>query len=698
MRMLNAAMLCIFVCVLGVQSAHAEDLAGNRVYLLDDVNQSLSAEDAWSAHQRGLTRLLTDRRVGESVDGGYWIVITHGGHWKPGEYTYVRVDDIQFDVLGYWWVGSDGVLESGLAATSSVRDKLWYRYEMFSFVHGERPSDALLIHGTGRIRANTAIDTRDLRAQLELTFTEYLLVGGVGGLILGLILFHLFIAWQLRDPITLIYLALVAVVALTEFSYLGVLSQWFTPVSPAVVALFSVLAAGMALFYCRVVLGFSFFWRSEVWGDRILLVLWGCFSLGVFTLSRGDSVHALTGTFHGLVYFLGFWYCLASSREGSRIALVLLLGWAFGIATMFAQLGVATFAPASVLSGMTWFCWASIIQVLIFACVLPLRIRGIQRDRDVLSGRIEEQFNLFETTEQINEDLQEEVNAIAAEVGEETALLERLRESTRKITEDLEQAQLRLSQAEKLASLGQLIVGVSDLITGPAEEIGLAASDMTLRLDRFDLGDGGGLTAAGKAVLDREVTSIRQMLGYISKAGDSIVRLNAALVNYSSGVDEEFADVSMEELIEDTCLVVHGRIRRHRLELNVEGGSFAHCCRGQIERVLGNLLTNAADAIMGDDESVGEPGVIRVLASQIEDGEHSLIRVVVEDSGPGIPDELRDAVMRPFYTTKSPARGTGLGLYICRGIVMDHKGTLSLSVPRTPPDRFGFVPRTLEAS
>ena len=82
---------------------------------------------------------------------------------------------------------------------------------------------------------------------------------------------------------------------------------------------------------------------------------------------------------------------------------------------------------------------------------------------------------------------------------------------------------------------------------------------------------------------------------------------------------------------------------------------------------------------MGDDESVGEPGVIRVLATQIEDGEHSLIRVVVEDSGPGIPDELRDAVMRPFYTTKSPARGTGLGLYICRGIVMDHKGTLSLS-------------------
>ncbi|MEC9465985.1 MAG: HAMP domain-containing sensor histidine kinase, partial [Myxococcota bacterium] len=160
------------------------------------------------------------------------------------------------------------------------------------------------------------------------------------------------------------------------------------------------------------------------------------------------------------------------------------------------------------------------------------------------------------------------------------------------------------------------------------------------------------------------------------KGGASIVRLNAALLNYSRGVDEQFADVSIEELIEDTCLVVHGRIRRHRLELKIEPGIVAHCCRGQIERVIGNLLTNASDAIGGEGEDAGEPGIIRISADSVNDD--TQIRVVVEDSGPGIPTELTDAVMRPFYTTKSPARGTGLGLYICRGIVKGHKGDLSL--------------------
>ena len=54
------------------------------------------------------------------------------------------------------------------------------------------------------------------------------------------------------------------------------------------------------------------------------------------------------------------------------------------------------------------------------------------------------------------------------------------------------------------------------------------------------------------------------------------------------------------------------------------------------------------------------------------------VLIQVEDGGPGVPVELRDKIMRPFYTTKSPQRGAGLGLSISRRIVDDHFGSLFL--------------------
>jgi signal transduction histidine kinase len=84
-----------------------------------------------------------------------------------------------------------------------------------------------------------------------------------------------------------------------------------------------------------------------------------------------------------------------------------------------------------------------------------------------------------------------------------------------------------------------------------------------------------------------------------------------------------------------------------------------------LRQVLGNLLANAIQA-------TGNEGHIRIRASRSGNAD----TIVVEDDGPGIPQELRQEIFEPLVTTKP--KGTGLGLAICRQIVERHGGSIEL--------------------
>jgi CheY-like chemotaxis protein len=95
--------------------------------------------------------------------------------------------------------------------------------------------------------------------------------------------------------------------------------------------------------------------------------------------------------------------------------------------------------------------------------------------------------------------------------------------------------------------------------------------------------------------------------------------------------------------------------------------------RAQMQQVLVNLTLNAAQAI----RSRSERGTIRIVAATAttDDGEE-VVRLSITDDGPGIPAELRSRLFVPFFTTKAPGEGTGLGLSVSFGIVVGHGGML----------------------
>ncbi len=101
-----------------------------------------------------------------------------------------------------------------------------------------------------------------------------------------------------------------------------------------------------------------------------------------------------------------------------------------------------------------------------------------------------------------------------------------------------------------------------------------------------------------------------------------------------------------------------------------------------------NLMTNARDALNERFPGYSPEKRLRVFAALIKKEGRRFIRTTVEDSGIGVPEEIRDRIFDPFFTTKPKETGTGLGLSISYGIVKDHGGVLSVESEPGRPTRF----------
>ena len=89
----------------------------------------------------------------------------------------------------------------------------------------------------------------------------------------------------------------------------------------------------------------------------------------------------------------------------------------------------------------------------------------------------------------------------------------------------------------------------------------------------------------------------------------------------------------------------------------------------QIQQVLLNVINNARQAIEGH----GSEGRIKIVTET----SGSVVRIIIQDNGPGIPEENLSRIFDPFFTTKQVGKGTGLGLSLCYGIIKEHGGTIT---------------------
>lgn len=254
-----------------------------------------------------------------------------------------------------------------------------------------------------------------------------------------------------------------------------------------------------------------------------------------------------------------------------------------------------------------------------------------------------------------------------------------LEEKVRARTRDLEEARAFLVQSEKMAALGRLIAGVAHELNNPANVIGHATEALQetahkayhfarLAQERPSLAEDDRAFLAQehkRQKLHRVPDDLKVMGDVLQSAGRRISSLVADLRNFSRGRVDEPREADLNEEIERALRMLAPRLGKIELNRALAPEARLRCLPDALGQVLLNLLTNAVDA-------VHEEGRIRVATERAAPG----LVITVEDSGPGIPAEVLPHIFEPFYTTKDPGKGTGLGLWISYQIVERHGGTL----------------------
>lgn len=224
----------------------------------------------------------------------------------------------------------------------------------------------------------------------------------------------------------------------------------------------------------------------------------------------------------------------------------------------------------------------------------------------------------------------------------------------------------RLANAERLASLGLVSVGISHELMNPVSYVSQNVS--SLRREFEVLREFIGPAVADSAVR-RTLQELPQMLGDIESGTRHIRAVAMGVRRQAVGTDEQ-TSCDVTEIVEFAVKLARAEVgQRARLltqgqSIEIAGGPVKLC------QVLLNLIINAAQAMEGSPR----PGLINVRWVALG----SRVLLEIEDNGPGVPPELLSSVFEPLFSTKPASVGTGMGLSICRELVEGLGGEISL--------------------
>lgn len=204
-----------------------------------------------------------------------------------------------------------------------------------------------------------------------------------------------------------------------------------------------------------------------------------------------------------------------------------------------------------------------------------------------------------------------------------------------------------IAQSEKLAAVGQLAAGVAHEINNPLTAI-----------------------IANAQILQRELPlddEMQESVDLIARAGARASQVVRNLLDLARKEQYNLADTDVNETIQRALDLVQHELVSRSIDLTFEPGADLPLVKASHDHLQGvwlNLLLNAIDAMDG------APGRIQVTTRRVG----SEIRATVADSGKGMPPERISRIFEPFYTTKAPGRGTGLGLSVVHRTVKQHGG------------------------
>ncbi len=244
---------------------------------------------------------------------------------------------------------------------------------------------------------------------------------------------------------------------------------------------------------------------------------------------------------------------------------------------------------------------------------------------------------------------------------------------------DLKQAQKQLVQSEKMASLGELTAGIAHEIQNPLNFVN-NFSEVTQELLeelRQELNQGNG--DAVQDLMDDIIQNLEK-INHHGKRADGIVKGMLQHSRTSSG-QKELVDINMlcDEYLRLSYHGLRAKDKRFNAKFETEFDETiakVNIMPQEMGRVILNLINNAFYAVnkMQQEITGDYAPTVRLITQKIADK----IQISVTDNGLGIPEQIKDKIFQPFFTTKPTGEGTGLGLSLSYDIVKAHGGELSL--------------------
>lgn len=283
---------------------------------------------------------------------------------------------------------------------------------------------------------------------------------------------------------------------------------------------------------------------------------------------------------------------------------------------------------------------------------------------------------------QIEKSLEETVEKRTLQLQKTNQVLEQEKQEQVLLIDELKETQGHLIQSEKMASIGQLAAGVAHEINNP---LGYIYSNLnTLKNYLSDLEKVASIAEKMASELPADnllATEFNQLtkdldLEFLQEDLQDLVKESIEGATRAKKIVQDLRDFSridkqereifdVEEGISATLNIVHNELK-YKADIVKEYGGIKpfECVGAQLNQVFMNLLVNAA-------HSIEDFGTITVRTGY-QDKEYAWIEV--EDTGKGIPDDIKNKIFDPFFTTKAVGKGTGLGLSLSYKIIQDHHG------------------------
>jgi len=265
-------------------------------------------------------------------------------------------------------------------------------------------------------------------------------------------------------------------------------------------------------------------------------------------------------------------------------------------------------------------------------------------------GLLADHFNrMLSRINQFNEELTRRVETATRELAQRN-------EDLRLANESLFQAQRQLVQAEKLSALGHVAATVAHEIGTPLNSI---SGYIQLML----------MEGAGSEVVGRRLRIIESQL-------DRLAQIIRNLLNSTRQPEPQLQALNINQLLEAMGNLTQPGMSLRGIHLIWQLYASLPPVAGDpglLQQVFLNLITNAIDAMP-------QGGVLTISTSPslgVSQNGH-FVEVTVQDSGSGMSEEVKRKAVEPFFTTKEPGKGAGLGLAICNEIIRSHHGKLEI--------------------